>query len=238
MPGRRPVLRIHARYPAPLPKVRERRAIQHSGALLHIMEMHAEPKLKQNRTGWITDDLKVKRRARCVLRGLSPVLSGSIFEGFSFAPVSIAQDTVRILNHLGIEPAIMDNERCCGHDCTGWAISTSSTKWACVTSKKSKRPAPEPSSPPAPNAPIRSSALSGAGRRLALTVKHISGGRGKYRPIQVYRASAGDLYQTLPLGGTWRVRSAAPGPAAIPGVTLHEMPHNRRGAICWARPTG
>ncbi|GAI37820.1 unnamed protein product, partial [marine sediment metagenome] len=33
----------------------------HGGALHHIMEIAASPKLKQNRTGWINGDLKVKK---------------------------------------------------------------------------------------------------------------------------------------------------------------------------------
>lgn len=30
--------------------------------------------------------------------------------------VSIAQSTVKILNHLGVEPQVLADERCCGHD--------------------------------------------------------------------------------------------------------------------------
>ncbi len=89
----------------------------HGGALHHIMEMAASPKLRQNRTEWITKDLKVKQKGEVLyFVGCLPYYEELFSKDFEYSPVSIAVDTVKILNHLGIEPVVLDNERCCGHD--------------------------------------------------------------------------------------------------------------------------
>jgi len=89
----------------------------HSGALLYLMEMAASPKLKQNRNDWINDKLKVKKKGDVLyFVGCLPYYQDFFAKDFDFSPISIAQDTVKILNHLGIEPVVMNNERCCGHD--------------------------------------------------------------------------------------------------------------------------
>ena len=95
----------------------------HGGALHHIMELATSPKLKQNRTGWISSPdqpdkgLKVKKKGEILyFVGCLPYYQDFFAKDFDFSPISIAEDTVRILNHIGIEPVVMDNERCCGHD--------------------------------------------------------------------------------------------------------------------------
>lgn len=89
----------------------------HGGALHYIMEMVSAPKLKQNRTGWINGDLKVKKKGEVLyFTGCLPYYQDFFARDFDFSPISIAADTVKILNYLGIEPVILDNERCCGHD--------------------------------------------------------------------------------------------------------------------------
>jgi heterodisulfide reductase subunit D len=89
----------------------------HGGVLLHIMEMAAAPGLRQNRTGWITEEARVRKNGDILyFVGCLPYFQDFFAKDFNFAPISIAQDTIKILNHLGIEPVVLDNERCCGHD--------------------------------------------------------------------------------------------------------------------------
>jgi heterodisulfide reductase subunit D len=89
----------------------------HGGALHYIMEMAASPKLKQNRTGWIDKNLKTKKKGDVLyFVGCLPYYQDFFSKDFEFEPISIAKDSVKILNYLGIEPVVMDNERCCGHD--------------------------------------------------------------------------------------------------------------------------
>jgi Fe-S oxidoreductase len=94
-----------------------RGAATHSGALHYIMEMAACPDIKQDRTRWIDSTLKVAKTSEVMyFVGCLPYHEGLFAKDFDFTPNSIAVDTVRILNHLGIEPVVLDNERCCGHD--------------------------------------------------------------------------------------------------------------------------
>jgi Fe-S oxidoreductase len=89
----------------------------HGGALHHIMEMAARPGLQQNRNGWVSDKLKIAEKGEVLyFVGCLPYYQELFGKDFEFSPISIAQDTVRILNYLGIEPVVLDNERCCGHD--------------------------------------------------------------------------------------------------------------------------
>lgn len=89
----------------------------HGGALHEVMEMAASPKLRQSRTGWINADLKVKERGDVLyFVGCLPYHQEMFGKDFDFSPISIAEDTVKILNYLDIEPVVLENERCCGHD--------------------------------------------------------------------------------------------------------------------------
>lgn len=89
----------------------------HGGVLHYIMEMAACPEIKQDRTRWIDKTLKVADKGDVLyFVGCLPYHQGLFAKDLEFAPNSIAVDTVRILNRLGIEPMVMENERCCGHD--------------------------------------------------------------------------------------------------------------------------
>jgi Fe-S oxidoreductase len=209
----------------------------HGGALHYIMEMNASPKLKQDRTGWVSTDLEVKKEGEVLyFVGCLPYYQDFFSKDFDFTPVSIARDTVKILNRLGIEPVVMDNERCCGHDLY-WlgrlgefdelgrlnlkaieATGASTVVTACPECALTlKRLYPE--------------RLNAGG----FTVKHISevvaenldSLRFKEQPIEI------TFHDPCRLGRYLNVydepRKVL---AAIPGVTVREMPHSRRGAVC------
>ena len=40
----------------------------------------------------------------------------TVFGKMNIEGIEIARAAVKILNHLGIEPMVLENERCCGHD--------------------------------------------------------------------------------------------------------------------------
>jgi len=209
----------------------------HSGALLHIMEMHAEPKLKQNRTGWITDDLKVKATGEVVyFVGCLPYYQDLFSKDFSFAPVSIAQDTVRILNHLGIEPAVMDNERCCGHDLYWLGNLDKFDEVGMRNLEEIEKTGARTIITACPECAYTLKRLYPERvDGMALTVKHISEvvaeNIDKFKfaehPLEISYQDPCRLGRYL--GVYDQPRQVL---QAIPGVTLHEMPHNRRGAIC------
>jgi Fe-S oxidoreductase len=72
--------------------------------------------LRQNRLGWIGSDLTVSEDSDTVLFvGCAPHYD-TLFRHLNAEGVDIARAALRILNHLGIAPQVMADERCCGHD--------------------------------------------------------------------------------------------------------------------------
>ena len=209
----------------------------HGGALLHIMEMTAAPELTQNRTGWITDDLRVKTSGDVLyFVGCLPYFQELFSKDFSFGPVSIAQDTVRILNRLGIEPVVMANERCCGHDLYWLGQLETFDKLGKLNLEAIKQTGAKTVVTACPECAVTLKRLYpqrvGSG---GFTVKHIS---------EIVAENLGKLkFNDFPMDVTYqdpcrlgRYLEVYDQPrrvlSSIPGVTLREMPHNRRGAIC------
>jgi Fe-S oxidoreductase len=90
--------------------------LSHGGALQGLMRMQTASGLRQNRLDWITPDLKISTHGEILyFVGCLPYFE-TFFSGMSVNLVKIAVDTVRILNSLGIEPVVLPDERCCGHD--------------------------------------------------------------------------------------------------------------------------
>jgi len=88
------------------------------GGLIHTMQrLMANKKLKQNRLGWATNDLKISRDKGEVLlfTGCSYQL-GTIFPDRAAHLKDIPKSAVKILNSAGIKPVVLEDEACCGHD--------------------------------------------------------------------------------------------------------------------------
>ena len=88
----------------------------HSGVIQSLMRIMAQPDLKQTRLDWITKDLKVATEGEYLyFVGCLPYFD-AFFTDLDLDTINIAKSAVMILNYIGIEPVIMKNERCCGHD--------------------------------------------------------------------------------------------------------------------------
>lgn len=88
----------------------------HGGMLVEVQRAMTLPGVKQNRLGWIPKDAKVSTRGGMLyFVGCLPYFD-VIMDKVSPNSVAIGQSVVRILNKVGIIPAVMPNERCCGHD--------------------------------------------------------------------------------------------------------------------------
>lgn len=78
--------------------------------------MMTNPRLRQERLGWLSSDLRVSDASDTVyFTGCLPYYD-PLFRKLGAEGVEIAQAAVRILNSLGIEPQVLADERCCGHD--------------------------------------------------------------------------------------------------------------------------
>lgn len=209
----------------------------HGGAMQHIMEMAASAKLKQNRTEWITDDLKVKQTGETLyFVGCLPYYEELFAKDLSFSPLSIAADTVRILNHIGIEPVVLDNERCCGHDlywlgkleCFDELGKLNLKEFESVGIKKIITSCPE-------CAVTLKKLYPGRLGERGLDVKHISEvvAENKHRLKLGSREEKVAFQDPCRLG---RFMGVYEPPrevlAAIPGVTVSEMAHSKKGAVC------
>jgi len=78
--------------------------------------MMTRPDLHQDRLGWLTDDLRISDDSDTLyFVGCLPYYD-AFFAKLGFEGVEIARAAVKILNALGIEPQLLADERCCGHD--------------------------------------------------------------------------------------------------------------------------
>ncbi len=88
----------------------------HGGALQTWMRWMSRPESKQNRLGWIGPHLRTAKKGDFLyFVGCLPYFD-AFFPDLGVRSLAIAEHTVRILNALGIEPVVLADERCCGHD--------------------------------------------------------------------------------------------------------------------------
>jgi Fe-S oxidoreductase len=88
----------------------------HGDAIQTWMRMMTSPDLKQNRLEWLDEGLRVSTNSDTVyFVGCLPYYD-VLFDKIGAQGVEIARSAVRVLNRLGVEPIILENERCCGHD--------------------------------------------------------------------------------------------------------------------------
>jgi Fe-S oxidoreductase len=87
----------------------------HNEVLQTIMRLHLLD-LPQDRTRWIGDDLRVAETGEYLyFTGCLPYFD-LVFRDWSFTPTGIGRSTIKVLNALGIEPIVSNREKCCGHD--------------------------------------------------------------------------------------------------------------------------
>jgi len=89
----------------------------HGGMLITAQRLSADTALKPRRTGWITPSLKVKSRKGKYLYwvGGAPFLDAVMAE---LKPTTLdsARAAILLLNRLGVEPVVLEDERFSGHD--------------------------------------------------------------------------------------------------------------------------
>ena len=209
----------------------------HGSALLHIMEMMTAPKLNQNRTGWINGNIKTAEKSDVLFfTGCLPYYEDFFAKDFDFHPISIAVDTVRILNHLKIKPAVLPNERCCGHDLYWLGKIDEFNKLRELNLKEFERS--EAKTIVTACAECAYTLKELYVKKLGLNsieVKHIS--ELVAENIDRFKFKEQNLKITYQdpcrLGRHLNIYdSPRDAMKAVPGMDLNEMPHNKRGSIC------
>lgn len=88
----------------------------HGEAIHAWMRMMMAPGLKQDRLGWLGNGSRVADGSDTLyFVGCAPYY-GALFKPLGVDGEGIARSTVRVLNALGVEPQVLADERCCGHD--------------------------------------------------------------------------------------------------------------------------
>ncbi len=88
----------------------------HGGAMFSLMRMMSSPGIRQNRKGFIPAEVKTLSEGKVMyFVGCLPYFD-VFFKNLNLNMVRIAVNSLKILNRCNIEPVVLDNERCCGHD--------------------------------------------------------------------------------------------------------------------------
>lgn len=88
----------------------------HNAIFQDVGQMMTSPDIQQNRLDWLTDDMVIGESSdTAYFVGCIPYFA-PVFTNVGMDVLENARSTVKILNRLGIEPQVMADERCCGHD--------------------------------------------------------------------------------------------------------------------------
>ena len=88
----------------------------HGGAVQSLTRMMKAKTLKQDRLGWIDGSLRTKTKGETVFFvGCTPYFD-VLFSETGAATLQGTRGAVKLMNAAGITPAVLPNERCCGHD--------------------------------------------------------------------------------------------------------------------------
>ncbi len=87
-----------------------------SGILQSFMRLMLNPAIEQRRLEWLSDEYRISEKGNILFFvGCAPYFEFA-FEDFEAGALNIAKDSLKILNTLGIEPMVLADEKCCGHD--------------------------------------------------------------------------------------------------------------------------
>ena len=88
----------------------------HSGTLQSLARLMASPAIKQRRLEWLSDGHRVSDQGDVLFFvGCAPYFQ-PLFEDIDVRSLQPSESSLRILNALGIDPMILEDEKCCGHD--------------------------------------------------------------------------------------------------------------------------
>jgi heterodisulfide reductase subunit D len=88
----------------------------HGGILESILKIMTSPDLKQQRLDWLTKDYQTSQSSEYLyFMGCLPYYD-VLFTEIGVQSLNIARSMIKILNYFDIQPQIMSNEKCCGHD--------------------------------------------------------------------------------------------------------------------------
>ncbi len=90
----------------------------HGGVFEQISTLMTRDDIQQNRLDWLTDDLHVKHKEgeTIYFTGCSPYFAAYFGEPYKDKLIGSMRAAVKLMNKMNIEPLVLPNELCCGHD--------------------------------------------------------------------------------------------------------------------------
>jgi len=90
--------------------------LAHAGILQTLMRIMARSATPQRRLGWLDGSVRTAGRGDVVyFTGCAPYFD-PLFRHLGVRPLATARNALRLLNRAGVDPVVMPDERCCGHD--------------------------------------------------------------------------------------------------------------------------
>ncbi|MDY7018959.1 MAG: hydrogenase iron-sulfur subunit [Chloroflexota bacterium] len=110
-------------YPAFTQKLRslafdagEQGDLAHGGFLHSVVRLMSRSSYKQKRLEWLTKEFRTSDQSDILFFvGCAPYFE-PVFEYTGTKTLDIPEASLKVLNRLGIEPMILPDEKCCGHD--------------------------------------------------------------------------------------------------------------------------
>jgi len=87
----------------------------HSGTLQALARLMAGSTIEQRRLDWLSDERVAEQSDVLFFVGCAPYFE-PLFEDIGVDALQPAKGSLKILNSLGIEPMVLGDEKCCGHD--------------------------------------------------------------------------------------------------------------------------
>ena len=210
----------------------------HGGALQSLMHTMTAKNLSQNRLGWVDKNLKTATEGETLyFVGCQPYFD-VLFSDIGVKTTGTARGAVKLLNHLDITPALLPNERCCGHDSL-WAgdienfIKLAEHNVKEINKAKARRvvtTCAEGYLTLKVEYPRYLGALDFEVVHISqLLAEAIANGRLKFHRL-AKKVTYQDPCRLGRLSGVYDEPRAVI--AAIPGIELVEMPRNRTSALC------
>jgi Fe-S oxidoreductase len=227
-----PLLRRRAREAGQLP------ARTRCGAMELIAVLQAQAELSQDRLSWIPDDVEVDPEGSTLLWvGCLPYFD-AFFTESPPGTLDAAIGAVRVLNALGIRPAIRADERCCGHDALGSGDEETFRELARMNTEMLEAARPERIVTVCPECQhALDRVYRGRFGSPSCEVVHIATFLARHAGALTLEEQPAEVSFQDPCwlgrhGGEYEAPRAAL--RAVPGLTLHEMPRSRGRATCCA----
>ncbi len=91
--------------------------LAHGGFFQSLMRTMTTRNLKVNHWHWLPDNIQIDPKSKTLFFGGCAPYFDIFFDGFlGIRTRDILKDSLRLLNFFDIYPALLEDERCCGHD--------------------------------------------------------------------------------------------------------------------------